>query len=383
MLAHGVRLGRAARLVRPRAAPAALARDARPVRAAGQRGDAPADAGGAGRPVLRGVPRAVPRRRPRWRRRRPRDVLAAWSGLGYNRRALALQAAARSSPSAAGPTTSTELPGVGPYTAAAVGSFAWDRQEAAVDTNVRRVVERFDGVARAPGGARRAGVRLVPAGRAADVQPGDDGARRHRLPPARAALRRLPRPPRLRRAMPPAARRPPRAAVAPSGSRTPIAGRADASSPRWSPASRRDGRRRADPRRPRARRPDRPRRGRRRGDCRASRGPVRDYPEQRGSRRDRAPRLPGRPARLRPGRRGRASAPGRRRDGVAARGSAAVRARRCRPAPPSRCARFSRPLRPAPPSCAPRRAARPARTSRACRRPPAACSRGSTSSRAS
>src|ERR671928_1617534 len=57
-----------------------------------------------------------------------RDVLAAWSGLGYNRRALALQAAARVVAAAGWPDDLGTLPGVGPYTAAAVASFAWDRQ---------------------------------------------------------------------------------------------------------------------------------------------------------------------------------------------------------------------------------------------------------------
>jgi A/G-specific adenine glycosylase len=97
----------------------------------------------------------------------PRDVLAAWSGLGYNRRALALQAAARVIAELGWPEDLTELPGVGPYTAAAVGSFAWDRQEAAVDTNVRRVFARYDGVARGPAAlAARAGAAMPP-GRAA------------------------------------------------------------------------------------------------------------------------------------------------------------------------------------------------------------------------
>jgi A/G-specific adenine glycosylase len=95
------------------------------------------------------------------------DVLEAWSGLGYNRRALALQAAARHVAEHGWPADLTELPGVGPYTAAAVGSFAWDRQEVAVDTNVRRVIERFDGVARGPAAlAQRAG-EIAPSGRAA------------------------------------------------------------------------------------------------------------------------------------------------------------------------------------------------------------------------
>ena len=95
-----------------------------------------------------------------------RDVLALWSGLGYNRRALALQRAAAVVAESGWPADLTALPGVGPYTAAAVGSFAWDRQVAAVDTNVRRVLERRDGVVRTPRelGARG---RAVPAGRAA------------------------------------------------------------------------------------------------------------------------------------------------------------------------------------------------------------------------
>jgi A/G-specific adenine glycosylase len=95
------------------------------------------------------------------------DVLAAWSGLGYNRRALALQAAARRVAEQGWPDDLTELPGVGPYTAAAVGSFAWDRQEAAVDTNVRRVLERFDGTALGPRALTDRAAGLVPAGRAA------------------------------------------------------------------------------------------------------------------------------------------------------------------------------------------------------------------------
>src|SRR5919199_4820353 len=73
----------------------------------------------------------------------PADVLTVWSGLGYNRRALALHAAARIVAERGWPDDLTELPGVGAYTAAAVGSFAWDRQEGAIDTNVRRVLARF------------------------------------------------------------------------------------------------------------------------------------------------------------------------------------------------------------------------------------------------
>jgi A/G-specific adenine glycosylase len=94
-----------------------------------------------------------------------RDVLEAWSGLGYNRRALALQRAARQIRESGWPDDLTQLPGVGPYTAAAVGSFAFDRQVAAVDTNVRRVLTRHDGEG-IDVAARAA--ELLPAGRAAE-----------------------------------------------------------------------------------------------------------------------------------------------------------------------------------------------------------------------
>jgi A/G-specific adenine glycosylase len=97
-----------------------------------------------------------------------REVLEAWSGLGYNRRALALHRAARIVADRGWPDDLTDLPGVGPYTAGAVGSFAWGRQAPAIDTNVRRVLERYDGTAHTPRSlARRAG-ELMPPDRAAD-----------------------------------------------------------------------------------------------------------------------------------------------------------------------------------------------------------------------
>ena len=94
-----------------------------------------------------------------------REVLRAWSGLGYNRRALALQRAAKHVHEHGWPDDLTELPGVGPYSAAAVGSFAWDRQVVAVDTNVRRILMRREGES-IDVGARAA--ELLPPGRAAD-----------------------------------------------------------------------------------------------------------------------------------------------------------------------------------------------------------------------
>jgi A/G-specific adenine glycosylase len=96
-----------------------------------------------------------------------REVLAAWSGLGYNRRALALQAAAAVVAEHGWPEDLTSLPGVGPYTAAAVASFAWDAQRAAVDVNVRRVIERWDGRRLTPRPLAARAAALLPPGEAA------------------------------------------------------------------------------------------------------------------------------------------------------------------------------------------------------------------------
>ena len=76
------------------------------------------------------------------------DALRAWAGLGYNRRAVALHRAARTVVDVHGgrvpvdPIALRALPGVGPYTAAAVASIAGDRPIAAIDVNVRRIVSR-------------------------------------------------------------------------------------------------------------------------------------------------------------------------------------------------------------------------------------------------
>jgi A/G-specific adenine glycosylase len=70
------------------------------------------------------------------------DVIRSWQGLGYNRRGVNLHRAARIVAQRGWPDDLTELPGVGPYTAAAVGCFAFDGDALPVDTNVRRVQER-------------------------------------------------------------------------------------------------------------------------------------------------------------------------------------------------------------------------------------------------
>jgi A/G-specific adenine glycosylase len=70
------------------------------------------------------------------------DVIRAWQGLGYNRRALALHGAAQQVAARGWPDDLTELPGVGRYTADAVACFAFGREVLPVDVNVRRVSER-------------------------------------------------------------------------------------------------------------------------------------------------------------------------------------------------------------------------------------------------
>ena len=70
------------------------------------------------------------------------DVIREWQGLGYNRRAVTLQRAARVVAAGGWPDDLTELPGVGRYTADAVACFAFGREVLPQDVNVRRVQER-------------------------------------------------------------------------------------------------------------------------------------------------------------------------------------------------------------------------------------------------
>jgi A/G-specific adenine glycosylase len=81
----------------------------------------------------------------------PADVIQAWSGLGYNRRAVNLHRCAQAVAARGGfprePAELRKLPGIGPYTAAAVACFAFGAQIAAPDTNALRVLERaFPGI---------------------------------------------------------------------------------------------------------------------------------------------------------------------------------------------------------------------------------------------
>ncbi|GGG65479.1 A/G-specific adenine glycosylase [Edaphobacter dinghuensis] len=106
------------------------------------------------------------------------EVLAAWSGLGYYRRARMLHRAAKFVTSELGgvlPDTSTALrtlPGIGEYTAAAIASIAFGESIAVVDGNVERVLLRLTGLPEENSATARAFVReqaamLVPRRRVA------------------------------------------------------------------------------------------------------------------------------------------------------------------------------------------------------------------------
>jgi A/G-specific adenine glycosylase len=106
----------------------------------------------------------------------PADVLRAWRGMGYNRRALNLWRAARVVVDEQGGELPREvaalerLPGIGPYTARAVAAIAFGLPVGAVDTNVRRVLGRTlsgsrDGIA--SGELQHIADASVPAGRSA------------------------------------------------------------------------------------------------------------------------------------------------------------------------------------------------------------------------
>jgi len=107
------------------------------------------------------------------------DVLRAWSGLGYNQRALRLQAIAREVMTQhggdlpSGVASLQQLPGIGQYTAAAIACFAFGAQVATVDTNIRRVLRRIiigaeGSKALTPRAIWELAAQVLPAGRAGD-----------------------------------------------------------------------------------------------------------------------------------------------------------------------------------------------------------------------
>jgi len=106
------------------------------------------------------------------------DVMAAWAGLGYYARARNLIACARHVAGALGgvfPDTEAglaALPGVGPYTAAAIAAIAFDRPANVVDGNVERVVARLFAVEEEMPAAKPQ-LRALAGSLVADERPGD------------------------------------------------------------------------------------------------------------------------------------------------------------------------------------------------------------------
>ena len=106
------------------------------------------------------------------------DVLRAWAGLGYYARARNLHACAQAVTEQHGgrfPATEAalaELPGIGPYTAAAIAAIAFDAYATPVDGNIERVVARLfaveDELPDAKPEIRRLAAALTPARRAGD-----------------------------------------------------------------------------------------------------------------------------------------------------------------------------------------------------------------------
>ena len=76
------------------------------------------------------------------------DAVRLWRGLGYNSRAMRLHALARAVVERHGGALPSDrdallaLPGIGPYTASAVRAFAFELDDVALDTNVRRIAHR-------------------------------------------------------------------------------------------------------------------------------------------------------------------------------------------------------------------------------------------------
>jgi A/G-specific adenine glycosylase len=110
------------------------------------------------------------------------DVLRAWAGLGYYARARNLHACALAVTERHGgrfPSTEAalaELPGIGPYTAAAIAAIAFDQRATPVDGNIERVIARLfaveDALPDAKPEIRRLAATLTPARRAGDFAQG-------------------------------------------------------------------------------------------------------------------------------------------------------------------------------------------------------------------
>ena len=126
------------------------------------------------------------------------DVMQAFAGLGYYSRARNLHACANEIAARGGEfprdeAILRELPGIGPYTAAAIAAIAFDLPAAPVDGNIARMLSRlnaFDDADSGNSAAIDAAARaLTPRRPGRRFRAGDDGYRRHDLPSAKSLLR--------------------------------------------------------------------------------------------------------------------------------------------------------------------------------------------------
>ena len=152
------------------------------------------------------------------------DVLRMWAGLGYYSRARNLHACAVAVLRDHGgrfptPRRACALPGIGPYTAAAIAAIAFDRRTMPVDGNIERVVSRLFAVEEPLPQAKpliqQLAATLLDAGdeksRAGDSAAGADGSRLLDLHAEEAGLRAVPAERRIARHARAAIRRPFRA----------------------------------------------------------------------------------------------------------------------------------------------------------------------------
>ena len=129
------------------------------------------------------------------------DVLKLWAGLGYYARARNLHACAQAVVERhAGRFPATEdelraLPGIGPYTAAAIAAIAFDRRAVAIDGNVERVVTRLFAIEEELPAAKPRNQTLRRNASAAEplrrFRASADGSRRHHLHAEETGLRAL------------------------------------------------------------------------------------------------------------------------------------------------------------------------------------------------
>lgn len=105
------------------------------------------------------------------------DVMSAWAGLGYYARARNLLKCARQVAAAGGQFPQDEadllaLPGIGPYTAAAISAIAFDQPANVVDGNVERVISRVEAITQELPKSRPA-IREAAGRHTSDFRPGD------------------------------------------------------------------------------------------------------------------------------------------------------------------------------------------------------------------